>query len=151
VSGLLDLMDAAMSQIENTLADALEDLNVDAQFSSGRLNSPSTTPAIDIYPGLGRDTDTRMFATDYDGGGYLFTVRARLSTNDYDANQRILYRLMDETDELSLAQALDDEPTLGGIAASIDCLDPSGETLFQDPGGVFYGFQFTLRVLAAYS
>lgn len=148
VSGLVDLMDAALAQIEETVGPLLEDEGVESQFHSGRLNVPGTTPAIDIYPGVGRDTETRMFATEFDGGGYLFTVRARLSSNDYEANQRILYRLMDDADAICIAQALDDDPTLGGLAAGLDCTDPSGEVIFE---GGFYGFQFTLRVLAAFS
>lgn len=151
MSGMVDLMAAAMAQIEHVLGPLLEADGIDAQFHAGRLNSPSTTPAYDICPGAGRDTETRMFAEGFDGGGYLFTVRARLSSNDYDANQAILYRNMDEADTLCLAAALDDEPTLGGLAASIDCTDPSGEVVFTDPGGSFYGFQFTLRVLPAFS
>jgi hypothetical protein len=35
-----------------------------------------------MYPGVGRDTESKMFSDDTDGGGYLFTVRARLSAND---------------------------------------------------------------------
>jgi hypothetical protein len=149
---MLDLMDAAIDQLETVVGAQLTAEGVDAVFNSGRLNAPASTPAIDIYPGAGRDTDTSMFSDSFDGGGYLFTVRARLSSNDYDENQRILYELMDDTGNLSLAQALDDEPTLGGLAASINCVDPSGEVIFQDPGsGPYYGFQFTLRVLPAYS
>lgn len=151
MSGMLQLMDAAIDQLETVVGAQLTTDGVDAVFNSGRLRAPATTPAIDIYPGAGRDTETSMFTADFDGGGYLFTVRARLSSNDYDANQRILYELMDDTGTLSLAQALDDEPTLGGLAASLDCTDPSGEVIFTDPGGDYYGFQFTLRVLPAYS
>lgn len=148
---MLELMDAALAQIADVVGTQLTTEGHDAQFNSGRLNSPSSTPAIDIYPGAGRDTDSKMFAAGTDGGGYLFTVRARCSTNDYDANQRILYRFMDEDDSICLAAALDSDETLGGLAASLDCTDPSGEVLFQDPGGAFYGFQFTLRVLPAFS
>ena len=150
MSGLVEIMDAALEQIEDTLSPLLAAAGVDAQFHSGRLNVPAATPAVDIYPGAGRDTDTRMFSEDYDGGGYLYTVRVRLSSNDYDANQRILYRFMDDADELCIAAALDGDD-LDGLAASVDCTDPSGEVLFSDPGGNFYGFQFTLRVLPAFS
>lgn len=150
-AGLVDLMDAAMSQIESVLAPEFEDLSIDAVFHSGRLNSPGTTPAIDIFPGVGRDTESRMFSDDQDGGGYLYTVRARLSSNDYDANQDTLYRLMDDQGDLSLAGAICADETLGGFAASLDCTDPSGEVVFTDPGGTFYGFQFTLRVLPSFS
>lgn len=143
-------MDAAMEVIETALAPEYEDLGIDAQFHAGRLNSPSTTPAYDIFPGAGRDTETVMFASDHDGGGYLFTVRARLGSNDYDANQRLLYRNMDDQDDLCIAAALDSS-TLGGYAADVFCTDPSGEVLYQDPGGNYYGFQFTLRVLPAFS
>jgi hypothetical protein len=141
-------MDAAMEQIEGTVGMLLAAENVESQFHSGRMNVPATTPAIDIYPGVGRDTDSKMFSDGTDGGGYLFTVRARLSSNDYDANQRILYRLLDDADSLCIAAALDDDPTLGGVAASLDCTDPSGEVIYE---GGYYGFQFTLRVLPAYS
>lgn len=151
MSGLVQLMDLAMAQIEDTLEPLLTAEGVESQFYSGRLNAPATTPAIDIFPGVGRDTETRMMRDSFDGGGYLFTVRARLSSNDYDANQRILYRLMDDADEICIAGALDADGTLGGYASSLDCTDPSGEVVFTDPGGSFYGFQFTLRVVPAFS
>lgn len=148
MSGLVELMDAAMEQIEGTVGPLLASEGVESQFHAGRLNNPATTPAIDMYPGVGRDTETRMFADVTDGGGYLFTVRARLSANDYDANQRLLYRMLDDADALSIAAAFDDDPTLGGVAASLDCTDPSGEVVYE---GGYYGFQFTLRVLPAFS
>jgi hypothetical protein len=147
---MLDVMDAAADRLESVVGAGLTAMGVDATFHSGRLHALSVSPTVDLFPGAGRDAESRMFDDDHDGGGYLFTVRARLTANDYDANQRILYRMMDDTDTLCLAAALVGD-NLDGHAASLDCIDPSGEVEFIDPGGTYYGFQFTLRVLPAFS
>jgi hypothetical protein len=147
---MLDIMDAMADQINDTLVTALSG-SVRVQVESGRLIETSP-PTIDIFPGAtSRDGTTRMFADDHDGGAYLFTVRARFQTNDFDANKRLLYEMMDDSSELSIAQALTDDGTLNGLADSLDCIDPTGEILYSEFGNDHIGFQFTCRVLAALS
>lgn len=151
MSGLVDILDAMAEQIRDTLTPLLSATGVDVQVEAGLVASP-TPPTIDMYPGdLSRDSDSRMFAADHDGGGYNFTVRARVATNDADGNSGILLALMDDESATSIAQALTDDETLGGLAASLDCVDPSGFRLYDEFGKVLLGFQFTARVLAAHS
>jgi hypothetical protein len=148
---MLNIMDELADQIRGVLTGQLASTNIDLEVVSGRAVGV-TPPVIDVFPGAAsRDTESRMFADDYDGGGYLFTVRARIAPNDQDATQRLLYEFMDDGSSLSIAQAITDDPTLGGYAAGVDCIDPTGEQIYGEFGTELLGFQFTARVLAAYS
>lgn len=151
MSGLVDIMDAIADQIDDTLTPLLSSQGVDLQVESGRLIIVNP-PAVDVFPGaVAREGETRMFADDHDGGGYLFTVRTRFQTNDYDSNKRLMYEMMDDESPLSLAQAIVDGGSLDGQVASLDCFDPSGEQAYAEFGNDHIGFQFTVRALAAHS
>ena len=77
-----------------------------------------------MYPGdVSRGTDAAAFGL---RGEFLFTVRVRVQTNDADANQELLLNMMDDINPLSVPMALLDEPTLGGLAGSLDVIDASG-------------------------
>jgi hypothetical protein len=68
-------------------------------------------------------------------GGYLITVRARVSTADNYAGQDLLLAFMDDENELSVAAALGEDTTLNGTCASLDVVGQSGYVLAPDPGG----------------
>lgn len=141
-----DLMDAMADQITHAVDAQLPD-NIFVQVEPRLVLNP-TPPCIDIYPGtLARDRESAAF-DDIDGA-YLFTVRARVSTADNEAGQDLLLRFMDDTDDLCVALALLDDPTLNGYAASLDVRDPTGYQLFESGGGdgALLGFQFTAMVL----
>ena len=42
-----------------------------------------------------------------------------------------------------------DEPTLGGLATSLDCVDPTGFVSYPFGNEALIGFQFTCKVIRA--
>jgi hypothetical protein len=121
--------------------------DVTVQVEPRRLFNP-TPPTVDIYFGaISRDGDSAAF--DDISGGYLFTVRARVPTADNDAGRDLLDAFADDTNDLCLAKALLDDPSLGGTATSIDVRDFSGETVYVEGQSELLGFQFTVMALAA--
>lgn len=147
-AGLIQIMDEMANQIRAAVI-AVTDVDIQVE---GRMVLNPTPPTIDIFPGDSlRDADSAAF--DDVNGGYLFTVRARVNTADSEAGQDLLLAFMDDTNALCLALALLDEPTLNGLAASLDVRDPSGYRLFEVPSGegAYLGFQFTALVIAGES
>lgn len=145
-AGLIEIMDEMAAQIAAVI-DPLVEFEVQ---TIGRMVINPTPPTIDLYPGdFAREMDSAAFDDTF--GGYLFTVRARVSMVDQDSGQEFLLRLMDDTDELNLAEALLVDPSLGGLAASMDAREPSGYREYMlpstDPRGSFMGFQFTAIVI----
>lgn len=141
-------MDEMADQIRSVVVTVTD---VDVQVEPRMVLNP-TPPTVDIYPGdPERDQDSAAF--DDISGGYLLTVRARVNTADTEAGQDLLLAFMDDTDELCLAQALLDEPTLNGYASGLDVRDFTGYRLFEHPSGegAYLGFQFTTLVLPAQS
>jgi len=149
-AGLIEILDEMAAQILAVLED---EVDFEIQVIPRMVINP-TPPTIDMYPGdVARGLDSAAFGDTL--GEYLFTVRARVSMADQDAGQDFLLRLMDDTDELNLADALLVDPTLNGLAASMDVRDPSGYREYllpgTDPRGALIGFQFTAHVIAARS
>jgi len=141
---MAEIMEAMADQIREAL---LSVTDVAVQVEPRMVLNPSP-PTIDIYPGDdARDPSSAGF--DDVAGGYFFTVRARVSTADETAGQDLLLAFMDDENELCLAVALLDEPTLNGYATSLDVRSLSGYRLFEHPSGegAFLGFQFTALVL----
>jgi len=141
---MAEIMEAMADQIREAL---LSVTDVAVQVEPRMVLNPSP-PTIDIYPGDdARDPSSAGF--DDVAGGYFFTVRARVSTADETAGQDLLLAFMDDENELCLALALLDEPTLNGYASSLDVRSLSGYRLFEHPSGegAFLGFQFTALVL----
>lgn len=143
-AGLIDILDACADQIRSVVSTVAD---VDVQVEPRLILNPSP-PSVDIYPGdPGRDEPSAAF--DDISGGYLLTVRARVSTADSDAGQDLLLAFMDDQDPLSLGAALEDDPTLNGNAASVHIQAQTGYVLFPDPGGegALLGCQWTVLVL----
>jgi hypothetical protein len=151
-AGLITLMQAMADQIAGSVDGLVINGNtVNVQVEPKLVVNP-TPPTIDIYPGsVARDTESAAF--DDISGGYLLTVRTRVSTADNEAGQDLLLRFMDDTDDLCIAAALFADPTLDGWASSLTMRDPTGYTMFPDPGGegALLGFSFTAIVLPATS
>ena len=142
-----ELLDAMANQIRAAVV-AVTD--VDVQVEPRMVGAP-TPPTVDMYPGdVSRGTDAAAFGLD---GEFLFTVRARVATSDSAAQQDLLLAFMDDVNPLSLAVALTDDPTLGGLATSVDCVDPTGFVSYPSwvAGETLLGFQFTCRVIRAES
>jgi hypothetical protein len=138
-----DLLDAMADQIREAVVLVTD---IDIQVEPYWIADPSP-PTIDMYPGdVARGTEAQAFGTD---GEFLFTVRVRVPANDPVENQATLNALMDDVDPLSVAAALEDEPTLGGLAMSldIDAATVTGLTLYQYGSESLPGRQFTCRVI----
>lgn len=145
-AGLVDCKTAMADQIRGAVATVTD---VAVQVEPKRMFNP-TPPTVDIYFGsTSRDGDSAAF--DDISGGYLFTVRVRVKTADDDAGRSLLDAFADDTDELSLAGALLDDPTLNGNATSIDVRDFTGETIYVEGQSELLGFQFTVLVIPAVS
>src|SRR5262245_30247375 len=98
--------------------------DVDVQVEPRWVSNP-TPPCVDIYPGdPSRDLDSAAF--DDVQGGYIITVRARVSTADSYAGQDLLIGFLDDENPLSIAVALDGQRQLGGHAFSTDVTNVSG-------------------------
>lgn len=111
-----------------------------------------TPLAIDVIPGdLLRDPETAAFGDV--SGGYFITVRARINTPDFDSSYDALVELMDDSNDLCLAAAVFDDPTLNGYASSMDLRDFTGLRAYEriKGDGADLGFQFTLLVIPAQS
>lgn len=131
------------------IRDALDDVtDVDVQVEPRMVSAP-TPPTIDMHPGdLSRGTEAMSFGLN---GEHLFTVRARVDENDADANQDLLLAFMDDINPLSVAMALLDDPTLGGLATDLDVVDPTGFVIYPYGERLLLGFQFTAKVIRAES
>lgn len=147
-AGLIDIMDAVADQIRTVVAGVTD---VDVQVEPRLVLNPSP-PTVDIYPGdPGRDEPSAAF--DDISGGYLLTMRARVSTADHTAGQDLLLAFMDDQNDLSLGAALEDDPTLNGNASSVHVQGQTGYVLFPDSGGegALLGCQWTVLVLTGES
>jgi hypothetical protein len=146
MAGLQDILTATADQIRDALTNTVQ---VDVQVEPRWIIAP-TPLAVDVIPGTpGRDPQTAGFGDIT--GGYFLTVRARINTPDYDSSYDILMDMMDDESDLSLAGAVDADPTLGGTATSIDLTDFTGLQAYEriDGSGADLGFQFTVLALPA--
>jgi hypothetical protein len=147
---------ATLAAILDEMSDAIRNVvvqvtDVDTQVEPRMVLNPSP-PCIDMYPGdPSTDPETAAFGEEI--GGELITVRVRVDTADNEAGQNLLLAFMDDEDPLSIVNALADEPTLNGLASSLDVRGRSGYALFPVPqgDGVLLGCLFNLIVLKAHS
>lgn len=147
-AGLMEIMDELAEHLRDWVSLVTD---VDVQVEPRLILNP-TPPSIDIYPGdLARDLPTAAF--DDISGGYLLTVRARVSTADSTAGQDLLLSFMDDQSTLSLGAAILDDPTLNGYASSVDITSQTGYVIYPDSGGegALLGCQWTVIVLAGAS
>jgi hypothetical protein len=130
VASLSEIMDALADQIRSVLVNVTD---VDIQVEPRLIVSPSP-PTIDIFPGdIPREPNTAGF--DDLAGAYVLTVRARVATGDNEAGQDLLIAFMDDLNDLSVAQAIMDEPTLNGNAGDTYVREPSGFRVYPTPSG----------------
>lgn len=131
--------------------DAMRDAIDDALLGSGiqvegRMVVNPTATCVDIYPGdPSRDAEYTAFGDVY--GALTFNVRVRTNTGDSYAGQEELLNLMDDEHDWSIAAALADDPTLGGMASGMHFPDPTGFMLFPTASGDGVLIGFLMRVL----
>jgi hypothetical protein len=128
---------------------ATSDLEVQVE---PRMILNPTCPSIDVFPGDPAREHQAVAMDDY-AGSWLVTVRARIHTADHASGQDVLLSFMDDVDDLSVAAAVLDNPTLDGYASSIDLTSLSGYMLFPtiDGSGVHLGAQWVFTIIPAYS
>lgn len=143
-----------MEAIWEALADQLRDAyssitDLDVQVEPGMIYN-ATPPSVDVWPGTpGRDEQSAAF--DDINGGYNFVVRVRVSGDEY-AQQRLLIQFMDDTNDLCVAEALMEDPTLNGLAASLYVGTPTGWQLYPDLTPIpLLGVQWPVLVIAGQS
>ena len=147
---------ATLAQIMDELAVVIREAvaavtDIDVQVDPRGFRAPST-PCIDMYPA--DPSDDQQYAAFGDlAGGELITVRARVSTADAEAGEDLLLAFMDDEDPLSIWAALEEDPTLNGLANDVNVLNRSGYRDFPDLGGEgsFLGCLWTVVVLRAQS
>jgi len=141
---LAEMADELAATIENALSASAEEIQV-----YGRRNFNPDSFAIDIYPadpfGNTEGAGFGDVTVEFD-----WIVRARIS-GDRDAEQDLLLQLMDPADDLSVAVALLDDPTLNGLASTVEVDGPSGHIQYVEGEGSRIGVQWTVRVLRVYS
>lgn len=147
---LADVMTALADQIRTAIAGVTD---IDVQVEGRSVRSPSV-PCIDMYPADPSDDQTLAAFGDVYGGEYV-TVRARVSTADADAGEDLLLAFMDDEDDLSIAAAVDADPTLSGHTAAADVINRSGYRDFPIPGSddksAYLGCLWTVRLVKARS
>lgn len=97
-----------------------------------RLVWNPTPPAIDIYPA---DPFQDGIAFGKGNSEMFFVVRARVDTPDHEAAQDLLLSLMDPVGVSSVAAAIIEDRTLGGVVEDVTVEGPSDYGVFIDPGG----------------
>lgn len=127
----LEIREAVADQIRNHYSVEITDLDIQVE---PRMVFNPTPPTIDLVPNTpARDPDTEAFFGPGDEvhGAYRFHIRLRVA-GDETAQQELLFGAMDETDDLCLANALLDDPTLNGYAGSVSVDAPTGFEIAQD-------------------
>jgi hypothetical protein len=152
VSSLREILEAAGDQIRDTMA---SESDWDIQVEDTMILNP-TPPAIDLYPAdPSTDTESGNFGESWAeiDQGYWVNVRARVAPNDNVANQEVLIELMDPESDMSLVQALYDDPTLGGHAADVSLVNQTGFVLVPkvDGSAVHIGVVWRFLVIPARS
>jgi hypothetical protein len=146
VSSLTNIYDA----LEAQLSDAMS-AEPRIQVVQGRAYNPSP-PCIDIYAAAtARDGQTAGFGDL--AGGWAFTVRARVLTADFVAGHELLVRFQDDEDDLSIPQAVLEDPTLGGFATSVHMPEDgfSGDIVYSEFGTDYLGCEWRVEVIGAES
>lgn len=123
-----------MTAIADQIRDVLDDVtDVAVQVEDIMVTNPSP-PTIDFWiPDQTNDPELAAFGEQV--GGDLFHVRARVSLADSRAGQELLLAFMDDEDPLSILLAINEDLTLGGLAATTDVRTRSGYTIFPTAGG----------------
>jgi len=135
----------ALRQIADALGQAVAAVDVVELQVSPRLLVNPTPPAIDIYPADPSQEDAAF-------GPFSslthWTVRARVTTVDHDANQDILLDLLEPYGSTSVRAAVLADKTLGGLAEGMAVDPPSGMTVYPALEGTasYLGCEWRVRI-----
>ena len=142
---LVEIQEALADQIYDELCGTANMPITNLQTSGLMLHSP-TPPAIDIY-----QDETPRDAIGFGRGNlmYMLAVRARVTTVDNPAGQRLLISMMDATAETSVSQAITADRTLGGVVRRTEVTNQSAMGTWPAIGtdGGLLGCTWTVRVI----
>lgn len=140
------MLDGLAQVLRDTVAVEFATDTIDIQVEGRMTPSPSAPICIDIYQsGQARTSAAAAFGDI--SGQYVLTVRARANPNDEDEVHDIFVDMMDDFHELSVAAALESQPTLDGYATDV-WVDPDGfEAGLEFPGAPVPLIGCTWRVL----
>lgn len=128
---LRDILDELASVLRATVGDALADDDIDVVVEPRPVMQPSEGICIDMFFGEpSRDPESAGFGEL--SGFYVVTVRARTTVNDSSESWDVLTDMCDDQHALSVAAALESDPTLNGWATdvSVDSAQFSGPGQF---------------------
>jgi len=138
------IMQALADQIQLTLSGTADPLIENLQVT-GILNIDPTPPSIDVYPA---DPSQESLTFGRANNELSFTVRARVTTVDHEAGQRLLLSMMDPSATTSLTRAVKANKTLTGKVSALSVAGPSGFGVYNDRQGEgsYLGCTWTVRV-----
>jgi hypothetical protein len=144
VTALWDIKAALAAQIESELCGTASPLIEELQ-ATGFMNLNPTVPAIDVYE-ADPFQEPLAFGSIQD---FRFNVRARVSTADHEAGQRLLSLMLDSNATTSMLRAIKSDKTLGNKVSSLAVETVSGLGIFNDRNGEgsYLGCTWTVRVM----
>lgn len=95
-------VEGLVSDIASALADQVGS-EIDGLQVTGYLNTNPTPPSLDVFPGDPFQTGAGMGVGQTE---VFFTIRARVSTADGEAGQKLLLRMLDPNDLASVEAAI---------------------------------------------
>jgi len=144
VASLEAIMDALADQIGATLSGTADPLIENLQ-TTGFMNIDPTPPSVDVYPADPFQEPLTM------GAGYDFrlVVRARVSTADHEAGQKLLLAMMDSNATTSIVRAIKSDKTLGSKVSSLGVDSATGFGLYRDVNGdqSYMGATWVVRIM----
>lgn len=140
---IVDVMEALADQLREWLpaTGELDGLQVEPLAVSN-----PTPPCIDLYPA---DPFMEQNAMDFRSQDVLLIVRARVSSADQQASQRLLLSMMDVNSDVSVRAALASDRSLGGTVADSTVEAVSGFTWYAEAngGGGLLGCEWRTRLV----
>jgi hypothetical protein len=146
VTALDAIMQALSDQIQASLCGTATPPLIEDLQTTGFMNIDPTPPSIDVYPG-DPSQDALTFGTQ--NNEFSFVVRARVTTADHEAGQKLLLSMMDPGSTTSVARAIKSDKTLGSKVSALSVAGPSGFGIFNDRNGEgsYLGCTWTVRVM----
>ncbi len=137
---------SVMGAIQDALENAYTGLDIPIQVFAGN-NQRHDPPSIDFWPGDQVGTEESQGFGAVQGDEVVFTLRAFVNAADPDAGQDLLVQFIDDEEDLCIAHPLMDDPTLGGVASSVNVDPPSGYLRLDHEGGTLLGVQWRVVVM----
>jgi len=146
---LRNILDELAQVLREEVGGPLSTDGIDAEIEARLVMSPSEAVVLDVYPSApSRDSEAAAFGDL--SGFYVVTVRARVTVTD-DANaQDILVDMIDDEHDLSVAAAVESDPSLNGYATQV-VVDPDSFSGLLEFGNTMVGCTWRVLVAAAVS